>query len=183
MNSNDKETAEKIEESVEVNSSFTTFFLLSAIGLSYLLSYCFPAFQMQSGVIILGYALLVYFVWDFIKQLYSPGQSVILYFITFVMLPAAMSIAITDIFPMTGIVIWMGAQLVAGIFELLYELILKPTIPKGILRRLMIVDNKIDRSLLSIHKKQLSYFNLTGFLVALFFIVGYAGVVLLLVVL
>ncbi|HXR49962.1 MAG TPA: hypothetical protein VN778_02965, partial [Verrucomicrobiae bacterium] len=67
--------------------SFALFFLLSTIGFSWLFAGSINVRHNQSLLAILGFSILVYVVWEIIPQLYSPGQSIILFFLTFNLLP------------------------------------------------------------------------------------------------
>lgn len=164
-----------------VNSSYTVFFAVCAVWLTFVFSGSFGNLQSKSWVIILGFALLNYFIWDFIKQLYSPGQSVIIYCLMFAILPTALSLSIGGSFVIAGAIVWLGAAIIAGALELLYEGFFKSSAPKKIINRLLLVDNKIDRSMVSLNMKELSFFNYRGLIFAMLLISSYYVLALLLI--
>ena len=151
---------DKRRATAEVNSSYTTFFLVSTIGFSFLFLDGFAGPKGPAWFITLGFALLMYFVWDFIKQLYSPGQSVILYFLAFCLLPFLLRLTVGENFFSAGVLTWAFATLSAGLLELLYEGLVKQRAPKRIMQRLLLVDGKLDRSLVRMNYRSESHFTL-----------------------
>lgn len=164
----------KIEnDPAEVNLSYTAFFLLATLGLTFLFSQSFGELRNVSGLVLLGYALLLYFMWDFIRQLYSPGQSVFLYTLTFIILPFAMNWLLKYPYAQAGLAILVGAYIAAGIAEWLYEYLIKRKMPRNILKRIVLIDNKVDKSMVDISTHQLALYEYRGLAFALILIASY----------
>lgn len=160
------------EAEAHVNSSYTFFFGISAIALAFIFSNSFGELRNKSWLIILGFALVTYFLWDFIKQLYSPDQAFLLYCLIFIVLPFVGSLSLGYI-QVASFIVWLGASITAGILELIYEYGFKSIAPKSITKRLLIVDNKIDKSIVTIYKKQMSVYSIRGVIFAVLLITTY----------
>lgn len=161
---------DKQAEAAKVNTSYTLFFFLSTVCITFLFS---TSFEGSGWLVIMGYALLMYFIWDLIKQLFSPGQSVILFCLTFSITPAILSLVLGQEYPMIGLTIWILATVMAGFLELVYESIFKSIAPKNVIRRLLLVDGKIDKSLVDYNIKHESEFNIKTFAIATAIVVTY----------
>jgi len=70
-------------------------------------------------------------------------------------------------------VIWPLALIIAGILELIYETFIKAHAPKNVVKRFILVDSKIDKSLLRISDMQLSLGSFAGLLFGVFLVVAY----------
>lgn len=161
---------DKLAEAAKVNTSYTLFFLFSTIGLTFVFS---TSFKGAGWGVIMGYALLIYFIWDLIKQLFSPGQSVILFCLTFTIVPAILSWILGWEYPMIGLTIWILATFIAGFLELVYEFLFKSIAPKNIVKRPLLVDGKIDKSLIAYNIKYESEFNIKTFSFAILIVLSY----------
>lgn len=166
----DKRTA-----AAHVNTSYSIFFLLSAIGFGLIFSGGYGEFSNRAWFVMFGYALLIYFIWDLIKQMYSAGQSVLLYFITFILLPTLLSYVVGSSFFVAGTIIFILSTITAGLLEILFELVFKSIVPKSIVKRLLLVDGKIDKSLVELNLKYESHFNFRSILIAVLIITAYCA--------
>ena len=161
----------KRDDATAVNSSYSIFFGLSVLVLSYFLSN-FGQHHLRSWVIIALNVMLIYVLWDLVRQLYSPGQAVTLYMITFWGLPILMMV-MDEKYWLAQAVIWPLALIIAGILELIYETFIKAHAPKNVVKRFILVDSKIDKSLLRISDMQLSLGSFAGLLFGVFLVVSY----------
>lgn len=162
----------------EVNTSYTTFFLFSCIGLGLFFGNLLPEPKSLSAIVIILYVLLLYFIWDFIKQLYSPGQAVFLYAAIFLVMPFAMNWLLVFPYAHLGSIVLIGSYFIAGILELLYEKVSKISFSKNILARTILIDNKIDRSLIKISSEQIYITEYRGLIFAvslatIYFVITY----------
>lgn len=139
----------------QVDSSFSMFFLLAAIGLSFVLFNRTDGLHVQPALVVLAFALLTYVTWDLIKQLYDPGQAIFLYALVFIIAPTTVTLIAGWNIGFLGMFIWMGATMFAGLGELLYEKLVKRRLPKRLLRRMIQVDGSIDSSMLALHNRHL----------------------------
>ncbi len=151
----------------EVNSSYTTFFLISAIGLGLFFGTMLPETRYQASILVVLYVLLLYFVWDFIKQLYSPGQAVFLYATIFIIMPFAMNWLLNFPYARLGSIILIGSFFLAAILESLYEKLIKQRLDRSLSSRILSVDNKIDKSIVQISNKHVYLTEWKGFVFAL----------------
>lgn len=151
----------------EVNSSFTTFFLVSAVGLGLFFGTMLPETRYQASSLVILYVLLLYFVWDFIKQLYSPGQAIFLYATIFIVMPFAMNWLLNFPYARLGSITFLGALVSAAILESLYEKLIKNRLSKSFSSRILSVDNKIDKSIIQISKNHVYLTEWKGFIFAL----------------
>lgn len=159
---------DKQRQAAEVNSSYSIFFLLATIGICLVLTNSTIVAENDLTLLgSIGFALIIYFMWDLIRQLYSPGQSVLLYAVTFFVLPFIISASFYDgyfIF-IAGWLTYILASLTAGIMEIIYEYIVKSKVPRYVMKRLVMTDSALDKSLLSFNDKHFSFFNLKGVIV------------------
>lgn len=166
-----KITTTKQREAAKMNLSLAVFFCLSAASLSYVLSLSSIGLQGRSWALITLYAILCYFMWDFIKQLYNSGEAVALYCLTFVVLPGILGLANTELWLIlrTGVVVYVICTMVSLIMEVVY---VSMRILMGASERSSIGDS-LDHSLVHFHDKHLALFDLRGFLFGVLLIVGY----------
>lgn len=165
----------KIEYAAKVNTSYTVFFFVSALGLSWLFSGMFKEYQPQFTVVVLGFVLLLYFVLDFIKQLYSAWQAVVLYALTCLILPPVFSFFFSNLIPRTGVLVFLIAHIIALVLEFSYNKLFRGVASKSLLGRLTSIDGKLDEHFMHLHYNQLDLFTLQGFFFALCLILGYYG--------
>ncbi|QQS19898.1 hypothetical protein IPL85_00325 [Candidatus Saccharibacteria bacterium] len=151
----------------EVNTSYTVFFLLSSMGLGLFFGSLITETSYSSAIIIILYVLLLYFIWDLIKQLYSPGQAVFLYATIFIVMPAAMNLLLNFPYARLGTIVLLGSYFTAGILELLFEMIVKKRLSKNLFVRIVSVDNKIDKSIIKISNEQVYLTEYRGFVFAI----------------
>lgn len=163
----------KTKNYAEVNTSYTTFFLLSTLALGLLFGSLLPETRYVSSIVIILYVLLLYFIWDFIKQLYDPMQAIFLYATIFLVLPFAMDWLLNFHYARLGAIILIGSYITAGIFELFYEVVIKKYLRKNLLNRILIIDNKIDKSLIKISNEHVYLNEYKGLIFALFLAVAY----------
>lgn len=167
-------------ESAHVNSSFTTFFLVFLVGFAVVLG---SLFDVGQGIIIalIGFALLMYFVWDLIRQLYSAGQALLLYFTIFLVLPGVLNLTLSFMVGSYAIALYIAALLAAMLAEIIYEVVAKKVLPKKVVRRLLSVDAKIDKSIVALSVKHVQLSEFKGIAIALGLAVVYtlAAIVLL----
>lgn len=156
-----------------VNMSFTMFYLLSAIGFSFLFINRISQLSNVAWFVVLGYALLSYFVWDFMRQLYSPGQAVFLYCITFWVMPFILKFYVSYILGITGFVIFVSSYIVASLVELAYESLIKKRLPLNLKNFLMHFDANIDKGLIKISDTQLVLSESRGIIFATILILIY----------
>lgn len=166
----------KATQYAAVNVSYTSFFILFVFVSSWFFASVLPETRGKSLVVLALYALLLYFMWDFIKQLYSAGQALILYTITFIILPVVMNFAFNSLYGRIGLVVLVSSYFFAGLAELAYEGIVKPHLPRRSLKQLVLIDNKIDRSMIRFSRNQLYLTNYRGFAFALALIAGYTAI-------
>lgn len=157
-----------------VNTSYTTLYLFFTVAYSVVISAAFSDASVAVLLAVIGYALLSYFIWDVIRQLFEPGQAVFLYVCTFLMLPALMNLFLPNSVGTIAIVIYLASTLSALIFESIYEVLLKKRLPKVILRRLLSVDTAIDKSIVPLSIKHIQLTEFRGFAIALTLVVLYA---------
>lgn len=169
-------TVNKRRQSAEVDSSYSVFFLIATIGICLVLTNSNLVEQSTPTLIgSIGYALVIYLVWDLIKQLYSPGQSLLLHTLTFLLLPYIIALSFHDgsfIF-VVGWLTYILATFLAGILEMIYEFVLKSRMPHAVMKRLFMTDNALDKSLLSFNDRYLSFFSLSGIIVYLIIVATY----------
>lgn len=168
----------KVEYAAKANSSYTFFFTVSSFVLSYFVSNIFNKYQPGFMITVLGYALLLYFLLDFIKQLYSPWQSLVLYFFGATLLPFSFAILISGNLARIGVTVFILSHLVSLVLEGVYEYGVKRVAPSSLLRRIYAIDSGIDQRLLKIHGRQHDLNTLSGFLIASGAIVVYYSLVL-----
>lgn len=157
----------------EVNSSYSIFYGIFVIIFSFLIVEMLGALQAHSFYVIAGFALLTYFIWDFVKQLYSAGQAVILYFVMFFAVPVTMNLLFGFQYAYLGLAIYIGALIAAGLVELIYESVVKKHAPKSITKRLFMVDNKIDQSIIKLSDKHVFLTEYKGIIIGLAIIAVY----------
>lgn len=150
-----------------VNSSYTALYLFFTLTYSLVISSAFGDITRVILFAVIGYALLSYFIWDLIRQLFYPGQAVILYVCTFLILPAVMNLFLSNNVGTLAIVIYIAAALSALIFELIYESLLKKRLPKEILRRILSIDSTIDKSIVPLSIKHIQLTEFRGLAIAL----------------
>lgn len=132
-----------------------------------------PETRYVATIVIILYVLLLYFVWDFIKQLYSPGQAVFLYATIFIIMPFAMNWLLNFPYARVGSIVIIGSFILAAILEYLYEGMIKKRLSKNLFTRMLSVDNKIDKSLVRISKEHVYLTEWKGFIFALSLAVTY----------
>lgn len=159
----------------EVDSSFTVFFITTAFLLTWLLTSVFSGFESVSLIVVLLFVLLMYFIWDFIKQLYSPGQAVFLWALTFLVLPLIMSLFLSLYFARIGVIVFILANLISIPLELLYERVVKKRAPKKFMKRLTNIDGNLDKSIIKISDDHVQFSSVKGFSFAVVLILVYLG--------
>lgn len=166
-------------KAAQVNSSYSVFFLLSVIGISFVLTNSTIVPQDQTWLAAIFFALIFYVTWDIIRQLYSPGQTVVLYTLTFIIFPLLLSVTVYEgyFIWVAGWITWLIATITASILELIYEVFFASSTPRNTMKRLLRLDASIDKSLVSLNDKHLSYFNLRGVIVYGLIITGYFAIV------
>jgi hypothetical protein len=157
----------------EVNTSYTVFFILFLLGLSLFFGNLLPETKNLAIIVLILYGLLFYFILDFIKQLYSPGQAVFLYFMTFTILPFAMNWLLDYPFARLGTIIVLGAYFLSGIFEVLYEGLVKKRLPRNLSKRIVLMDSKIDTRMISLSNKYVYLSDFNGIALALVLMTTY----------
>ncbi len=165
----------------EVNSSFTVFFILSLLVLSWLFSGLFQETKYQSLFVIFLFGLLLYFIWDFIKQLFNPGQAVILFTLTFIILPFIMNLIFDFPYGRLGGIVLFTSYVLARCLEFIYERLVKPKSQQRYFKTILQLDNKMDKSLINLSTNHVYVSDFKGMVFALTLIVAYfAGAYLLL---
>ena len=164
---------DKNNNNADVNSSFTTIFLFSVLFFGIFYGKLIPSYNTYSLLVLIAYVLLLYFIWDFIKQLYSAGQAVILYVIIFIIMPFAMNLLLDFPYARLGSIVLISSYIVSGILETIYEKILKRKISKNYLRRLILIDINIDKSLIKFSYQHIYLNQYMGFSIALMLAVSY----------
>jgi hypothetical protein len=157
----------------KANSSYTAFFLLATVTLAFVITKTSPDLSLLSGWVVACYALLLYFLWDFIKQLYSPGQSVLLFALVFIVLPAAMNYTLDYPYAFLGLIILIGAEITAGISEVLYESVLKKRFTKKTVKRLLKLDHSLDKSLVELNGRHLALHEYRGIIFGVLLVAAY----------
>ncbi len=163
--------AKKQTNPAELNSSYTVFFLIAALGLAFVLAPSSEVVRNVSTVILVLYTLLLYFMWDFIKQLYSTGQSIFLYAVTFIILPTFMNFTLQYPYGRFGAIIFIGSIIIAGVLEFIYEILIKHRLPKPAFKRFLGLDNKVDQSLIKFSDQHLALNDYKGLVSATLLIV------------
>lgn len=157
-----------------VNTSYTTLYLFFTVAYSIVISNVFGSASAMISLAVIGYALVSYFIWDLIRQLFDPGQAVFLYVCTFLILPALMNLFLPSNVGFLAIVIYLAATWSALILEFIYESLVKKQLPKGVLRRLLSVDAAIDRSIVPLSIKHIQLSEYRGVVLTLSLLVLYA---------
>jgi hypothetical protein len=171
----------KQSEHAQVNSSHTVFFIVAAIGVSLLLATQLEELKQLHWLALVGFALLVYAVWDLIKQLYSFEQAAILYLIIFGVLPFLMSWTFEFPYALTGALVFTGAYALAAAAELLYESVIKRRLPRTVMSHLLTADRYVDNRMTKFHANHFILTEYQGVVMAVFLIgLYFAGVFLLL---
>ncbi|MFZ1301164.1 MAG: hypothetical protein WAQ27_01115 [Candidatus Microsaccharimonas sp.] len=163
-----------------VDSSYTTLYLFFTILCSVVISFAFGGAGLSVLFAVVGYAILSYFIWDVIRQLFYPGQAVFLYVITFLILPVLMNYFLANSVGTLALIIYIAANLAALLFECIYEGIVKKRLPTKVLRRLLSVDAKIDKSIAPLSVKHIQLTELRGLVIALGLVLLYFSAILLL---
>jgi hypothetical protein len=156
-----------------VNTSYTTLYLVFTITYSIVISSAFENANYSMLFAVVGYAILSYFIWDLIRQLFYPGQAVVLYVLTFLILPVIMNLLLSNSVGTLAIAIYIAATFSALLFELVYESLVKRRLPKGIRRRLLSADSSIDRSIVPLSIKHIQLTEYRGMAIALILITTY----------
>lgn len=157
----------KVEHAAKANSSYTFFYIISSFILSLFLSKIFNQYQLGFMFALIGYALLLYFVLDYIKQLYSPWQSLMIYVFGSTMLPFSFAILVGGLLAKMGILVFILSHLTSLLLECIYEYVVKRVAPSSLMRRIYAVDSEIDQRLLKMHNRQHDLNTMSGFLIAL----------------
>ncbi|MDB5162569.1 MAG: hypothetical protein JWO54_559 [Candidatus Saccharibacteria bacterium] len=163
-----------------VDSSYTVLYLFFTVIGSVAVSAAFGSLSSPILFAVMGYAILSYFIWDLIRQLFSPGQAIFLYVITFFILPVLMNYLLVTSVGTLAITIYVAANIGAIVFESIYEGIVKKRLPSKVLRRLLAVDTKIDKSIAPLSIKHIQLTEVRGIAVALSLIAIYFLAILLL---
>lgn len=150
-----------------VDSSFTVLYLFFTILCSVVISFAFGGANVSILSAIIGYAVLSYFTWDLIRQLFYPGQAVFLYITIFFVLPVLMNYFLSNSVGTLAIIIYIAANALALLFEIIYEGLVKKRLPTKVLRRLLSVDAKIDKSIAPLSVKHIQVTEFRGFVIAL----------------
>lgn len=156
----------KLPQDEYVNSSYTTLFLIFTIFYSLFIAFAYTGREYSAAFALIGFAFIAYFVWDIIRQLFSPGQAVALYIGIFHVLPVLMALLLSIPVGWLALVIYLAATITAGIFEDLYENFIKKRVPKRFLKRLWSIDNKIDKSIAPLSVKYLQLTEFRGVVLA-----------------
>lgn len=156
-----------------VDSSYTVLYLFFTILCSAVVSFAFKEASVPVLFSLIGYATLSYFVWDLIRQLFYPGQAVILYIITFFILPVLMNYLFQNSIGTLAVIIYVTANILALLFDVIYECIVKKRLPKKVLRRLLVADATVDRSIAPLSVKHVQLTEIKGMVIAIGLILLY----------
>lgn len=151
----------------EVNSSYTTFFLISCVSFSVIFGRFIPKYSSFSIITLIIFSLILYLTWDLIKQLYSPNQAVIIFVITFIIMPGLMNLLLDFPYARLGTIIIILSYITAGLLELIYESIIKRNIKRKKIAGLLLIDNNIDKSMIEFSNKYLYLNSFIGMLSAM----------------
>jgi hypothetical protein len=164
----------------EVDSSFTGIFLATTIAYSFIISTQVTELKHLHWLVVIAFALVLYVIWDLVFQLYSFGQAVILLAVALVGLPAAMHWSFDFPYEWLGLYVFLGVLLSTGVLNMLYERVIKKWLPAGVEKRLLAIDNHIDKTMIGLHRRHLTLQEYTGLAAGVALVVGYYAITYLL---
>lgn len=167
-------------DAAQVNLSYSLLYLASSVGLSFFFSHSMSTLQGRSTAVILGFALLIYFIWDFVRQLYSPGQAVLLCVLALLVLPYVLDASLGYPYARIGGIVYACALGLAGVLEFLYEYVLRRRLPAALSKRLLGLDAAVDSSLIRIRTRQLALYEYRGFAFGVVIVCAYFAIAYLL---
>lgn len=138
-----------------INSSYTLFYLIITVGVTFVFANSLPTLKGVSFFILLLYALLVYFMWDFVRQLYNPTHALFLILLTIVGLPFFMNMLFGFPYGRAGAYIFIISTILAAIPEFIYEVLVKRHLSKRFFRRMFLVDKVLDKHFIKLREEHL----------------------------